>query len=196
MTSGFHSANSFNWLIRQNLQRLSEWGEFYFSKVNIEPPEFPDWGWIEPLGQGLFWVIIVSLCLWLGWLLYEAIARYLNQHLASLPQPNAIQAAQLEIHSPQTWWRMANAAAQAGQYETACRALYMAALQVLHDTQRLPHDLSRTDGEYLQDIRSLHQPRPYQLLIRTHERLEFGASSATPETYQRCRRAYQEIDQS
>ena len=38
-------------------------------------------------------------------------------------------------------------------------------------------------------------PRPYQLLIRTHERLTFGNAVANEETYQRCRRAYQEIAQ-
>ncbi|NJL50125.1 MAG: DUF4129 domain-containing protein [Leptolyngbyaceae cyanobacterium SM2_5_2] len=58
----------------------------------------------------------------------------------------------------------------------------------------MPYQVSRTDGEYLQSMAA--QPsRPYELLIRTHERLTFGQALATEETYQRCRRAYQEIAQ-
>jgi len=36
-------------------------------------------------------------------------------------------------------------------------------------------------------------PRPYQLLIGTHERLLFGRAIASSEMFQRCCQAYEEI---
>jgi len=86
------------------------------------------------------------------------------------------------------------ALAQQGDYAGACQALYMAGLARLNDTEAVLYRPSRTDGEYLDCI--VAQPsRPYELLIRTHERLVYGDAPATEETYQRCRRAYQEIAQ-
>ena len=71
----------------------------------------------------------------------------------------------------------------------------MAGLARLNDTETVLYRPSRTDGEYLTCI-AAHPSRPYELLIRTHERLTYGETLATEETYQRCRRAYQEIAQS
>jgi len=85
--------------------------------------------------------------------------------------------------------------AQQGDYAAACKALYMAGLARLNDTETVPYRPSRTDGEYLAQLVD-GSNRPYELLIRTHERLTFGDGQATEETYQRCRRAYQEIAQS
>jgi hypothetical protein len=71
----------------------------------------------------------------------------------------------------------------------------MAGLARLNDTETVIYRPSRTDGEYLAQLVDASN-RPYELLIRTHERLTFGDGQATEETYQRCRRAYQEIAQS
>ena len=98
---------------------------------------------------------------------------------------------------------MAQEQAEQGKYKEACRALYRATLQQLHEREMVRHLSSRTDGEYLAALAKrsevgeadpgLTVPRPYQLLIGTHERLVFAGTSASAEIFKRCRRAYEEI---
>ena len=106
-------------------------------------------------------------------------------------------------HSVSYWWWQAQTVAKAGNYGEACKALYRATLQQLHEREVLRHLSSRTDGEYLTGLakrlsrnageEGLSVPRPYQLLIGTHERLTFGGAIASAEMFKRCRRAYEEI---
>ena len=195
MFSDAHRTNSLGWQIRQAFQRWGEWWDYQLSKVDIGGPEVPDWGWLEPLGRGLFWVLVTALALWTGWMLYRAVKSLLDRRQGTVvtgrPGPS-----EEVLRQAAQWWREAQDLARQGDYAGACRALYMAGLIRLNDTQMVPYQASRTDGEYLVCIDQETAPRPYQLLIRTHERLTFGQVSATEEMYQRCRRAYQEIAQS
>ena len=134
------------------------------------------------------------------WLLYQVLERPIREWLAGDTQWVKLggnEPVPPESHSPQYWWQQALALAQEGHYGEACRALYRATLQQLNDRQVLLHDLSRTDGEYLDGLSQRLEvealPRPYQLLIGTHERLTFGGAIASAETFTRCRRAYEEI---
>jgi hypothetical protein len=194
MLPNAHRTNSLGWQIRQGFQRLGEWWEYQTSRLDIEGPDLPDWGWLEPLGRGLFWLFIAALTLWIVWLLYRAVKSLLEQREGT---PVATRSGPSEevLRQAAQWWREAQDLAQRGDYAGACRALYMAGLIRLNDTQVVPYLSSRTDGEYLFCIDQQTTPRPYQLLIRTHERLTFGDAVANEETYQRCRRAYQEIAQ-
>jgi hypothetical protein len=194
MLSNAHRTNSLGWQIRQGAQRLGEWWEYQTSRLDIEGPVLPDWRWLEPLGRGLFWLFIAALTLWIVWLLYRAVKSLLEQREGT---PVATRSGPSEevLRQAAQWWREAQDLAQRGDYAGACRALYMAGLIRLNDTQVVPYLSSRTDGEYLFCIDQQTAPRPYQLLIRTHERLTFGDATANEETYQRCRRAYQEIAQ-
>jgi hypothetical protein len=190
-----HRTHSLAWQTRQGLQNLGEWFEYQFSRVDIDGPEIPRWPWLGPVAEGLFWAMVAALTLWTGWLLYRAVTAYLNQRQPKQPggrQPAAPSEAALKRAAH--WWREAQRLAQQGDYAGACQALYMAGLARLNDTEAVLYRPSRTDGEYLDCI--VAQPsRPYELLIRTHERLVYGDAPATEETYQRCRRAYQEIAQ-
>ena len=56
-----------------------EWWEYQTSRLDIESPDLPDWGWLEPLGRGLFWLFIAALTLWIVWLLYRAVKTLLDQ---------------------------------------------------------------------------------------------------------------------
>ncbi|MBD0333945.1 MAG: DUF4129 domain-containing protein [Cyanobacteria bacterium Co-bin13] len=197
MAAGAYNTNSPGWQIRQTVRQFQEWFEYQFSKVDLAGPDLPQWSWPADLARGLFWVLVGGLSLWLSWLLYRAILASWQQRQArraAQPAPQAVPVP--DFRSALAWWREANALAQAGQYRAACRALYFAALQKLHEQQRLAYDPSRTDGEYLQTLAQDPKSRPYQLLIRTHERSEFGNAAVSAEVYQRCRQAYQEIDRS
>ncbi|WP_052050296.1 DUF4129 domain-containing protein [Leptolyngbya sp. KIOST-1] len=196
MSALAHRTNSPLWQIRQGWQNLGEWFEYQFARVDVDPPGLPQWPWLEPLARGLFWLLVAVLALWIGWLVYQGISAYLSQR-----QPGGLGATRRTVPSAAAlkqaahWWHEAQRLAQQGDYAAACQALYMAGLARLNDTETVPYRPSRTDGEYLTCI-ATHPSRPYELLIRTHERLTYGAAQATEETYQRCRRAYQEIAQS
>jgi hypothetical protein len=196
MAPGSHQSNTPGWQIRQAVRQFQEWLEYQFSRVDLEGPDLPQWSWPADLARGLFWALVVGLGLWLSWLLYRAIWAYWQTRQRGAAAQVSAPAAAAEARSALAWWREANALAQAGQYRAACRALYLAALQKLHEQHRLTFDLSRTDGEYLQVLGQAPQDRPYVLLIRTHERNEFGNATVSEETYQRCRQAYREIDRS
>jgi hypothetical protein len=189
-----HRANSLSWQIRQTVQRTGEWFDYQFSRINIDGPEIQSWDWLEPLARGLFWLMVAGLALWLAWLLYQGVMAYLNR--PQVPGAMTTQAIREEaLKQAAYWWKEAQRLAQAGDYAAACKALYMAGLSRLNDTETVIYRPSHTDGEYLAQLVDASN-RPYELLIRTHERLTFGDGQATEETYQRCRRAYQEIAQS
>lgn len=189
-----HRTRSFPWQIRQTVQRGGEWLDYQFSRLDIDGPNIQSWNWLEPLARGLFWLMVAALALWLAWLLYQGGMAYLNRPKApGVLRNQALREAALRQAA--YWWKEAQRLAHQGDYATACKALYMAGLARLNDTETVIYHPSRTDGEYLAQLVD-GSNRPYELLIRTHERLTFGDGQATEETYQRCRRAYQEIAQS
>ncbi|MBE9140826.1 DUF4129 domain-containing protein [Nodosilinea sp. LEGE 07088] len=190
-----HRTNSLAWQIRLGWQNLGEWFEYQLSRVDVDPPQLPRWPWLEPLARGLFWVAIAAMALWVSWLLYQGITAYLNQRQSKSTAAQTPLPSQQALKQAAFWWREAQRLAQQGNYAEACKALYMAGLARLNDTEIVLYRPSRTDGEYLTCI-ATHPSRPYELLIRTHERIAYGDAQATEETYQRCRRAYQEIAQS
>ncbi len=190
-----HRANSLAWQLRQGWQNLGEWFEYQFSRVNVDAPKLPRWPWLEPVARGLFWVAFAALALWAGWLLYQSITAYLHRQRSQPGTAKTTRPSQAALKQAAHWWREAQRFAQQGDYAAACKALYMAGLARLNDTETVLYRPSRTDGEYL-DCMATSPSRPYELLIRTHERLTYGEAQATEETYQRCRRAYQEIAQS
>jgi len=189
-----HRSDSVSWQVRHVVQRTGEWFDYQFSRINIDGPEIQSWDWLEPLARGLFWLMVAGLALWLAWLLYQGVMVYLNRpKTPGIRQSQAIR--EEALRQAAYWWKEAQRLAQQGDYAAACKALYMAGLARLNDTETVLYRPSRTDGEYLAQLADTSN-RPYELLIRTHERLTFGGGQATEETYQRCRRAYQEIAQS
>ncbi len=189
-----HRINSPAWQLRQAMQNLGEWFEYQFSRIDVDGPEVPRWPWLGPVAEGLFWVMVAALTLWTGWLIYRGLVAYLNQRQAKTGATQAFAPTEAALKQAAHWWREAQRLAQQGDYAAACQALYMAGLARLNDTERVLYRASRTDGEYL-DCMAANPSRPYELLIRTHERITYGDAPATEETYQRCRRAYQEIAQ-
>lgn len=189
-----HRINSPAWQLRQAMQNLGEWFEYQFSRIDVDGPEVPRWPWLGPVAEGLFWVMVAALTLWTGWLIYRGLVAYLNQRQAKTGATQAFAPTEAALKQAAHWWREAQRLAQQGDYAAACQALYMAGLARLNDTERVLYRASRTDGEYL-DCIATDPSRPYELLIRTHERITYGNAPATEETYQRCRRAYQEIAQ-
>ncbi|NER80038.1 MAG: DUF4129 domain-containing protein [Leptolyngbya sp. SIO1D8] len=186
--------SNWGWELRHLGKNASEWIQLQLSRGNEdrEPAtmEMPEW-----VGQLLLWIVIAGAVIWLAWLLVQFIEGYRARRV----KPTQRSAAVPFIPPPPErtvadWVRQAHKFEQQGNWREACRALYLAALQLLHDRNWISHQFSRTDGEYLQAIQRLKQPRPWQVLLRTHERSHFGAEPLTADNLQHCRQAYQEIE--
>ncbi|MBC7971250.1 MAG: DUF4129 domain-containing protein, partial [Verrucomicrobia bacterium] len=151
-----------------------------------------NWALPEWFLQGFFWTVIVAMVTGVGWQLYQIFKPYVEDYLRqgrtqspSLSNPVKQSAAE--------WLERSRHAQQQGNYREACRSLYMASLHHLSDRNLIRQEESRTDGEYLSLILQIDPPQPYQLLIRTHERLCFSDATISAETFERCWQAYQEI---
>lgn len=195
MLEGSFQESSLGWRIAQLQRRVTEWIELRLSPPEVDTPDWsPNWTIPEWITKVIFWGILSILAVWLLWQLYLALQPYWRQWRSqNWQRMERAKPAVATEHSLSYWLKQAAELQQAGNYTEACRALYMAMLQRLHETQVISNQTSRTDGEYLQLVEELPQPRPYQLLLRTHERICFAGATMTAEVFQRCRRAYEEI---
>lgn len=185
---GSYQKTNFNWMTQQLGQRLSEWLERQFSQGGSDQ---------SPIAMSpealklLFWSIVVGLGVWGGWAVVRLLAPYWFGSSRSI-------APRLVTHpTPQTsatWLRQAQALYRQGNYPEACRSLYIAMVQRLDETQRLPNQSSRTDGEFFRAVASFAKAERYQTLIATHEALCFGDSLLSDKDFQRCYQAFQEIE--
>ena len=196
MPAGSFDKNSFGWQLRQLQQRLQEWWEL---KTSHSPPnlKLPSW-FSSPLfwniAKAAFWLILAMLVIWAILQIWQLLRPYVYTLMkVNLPTEENAKKTRQEI-SATGWLQRSKKFQEQGNYREACRCLYMAMLQRLNDAGIVPHQVSRTDGEYLQLIEQLPQPMPYQTLLNTHELLYFGNAKATPSLFQECEQAYREIE--
>ncbi|MGF1536752.1 MAG: DUF4129 domain-containing protein [Elainellaceae cyanobacterium] len=195
MTGNSFAEDGAGWQLQQLQQRASEWAEF---QLLNDPPDIPldafptIPGWVV---RALLWLILGLAVAWLLWIATQIARPVVQQWLAqrqaipsSIDRSQAFPGAAVWIRRSQNWQRQ-------GNYRQACRALYMAMLEHLHETQQVPRSQSRTDGQYKDHTRFLPQPEAYGLLLTVHEQLCFGNSDISLEVFQRCQRAYQLIKQ-
>ncbi|WP_204368606.1 DUF4129 domain-containing protein [Neosynechococcus sphagnicola] len=118
---------------------------------------------------------------------------------AATANPESPPPPTLPPRRPASWLQAAQAFYRQGNYREACRALYLATLQQLHETHLIPHQASRTDGEYLQLVEALYMTavlphiQPLQTLIQTHERSHFSPDPISRQEYDGCWQAYQQL---
>ncbi len=183
------------WQLRNAGKNLSEWIQLRLAGNEEETNNVPtSWDIPEWIAQVLFWLLAMAGIVLLAWVIVQLLDQFLARRSRRQNRQPLVQPLPQETqHSVAEWLRLAKQHEQAGNWREACRALYMAALQLLHDRGWIPHQPGRTDGEYWHEVQALKQPRPWQLLIRTHERSLFGGEVLTAENLQRCRRAYEEV---
>lgn len=192
--SGDFEKNSLDWQLHLWQLRIAEWFDGLFQSSNNNDVRLPNWSFPEWLLRSLFWAIAIALLLWVLWQLYAILAPYLGVSILPGRGRRTTATPQPEKRATSEWLQQSRSLAQQGNYREACRALYQAALQKLDDAGLVPTLMSRTDGEYLNVVQTLPNPRPYQVLIRTHERLCFSHTDITQETYTRCEQAYRELE--
>lgn len=193
MAGDFETTN-LDWQIQLLRQRVGEWIELQFSR--IQGPSLPRESPVPPwVLETLFWVTVAGFLIWAGLQVYRILSPYWA-HLLSQRQSQRTASRVATAPPPLTveeWWQQAQRLRQQGKDQEACRALYLGMLQVLNDRNLVPLQASRTDGEYLQFIQQLPAPQPYQILLAIHEQLYFGNLAVSVDLFERCQRAYQEI---
>lgn len=192
MADAAFQKTNLDWQIQQFRRQVSEWLEVQFQQADFETPNFT----VAPeVWEVLFWLLISGLVLWASWQVYQLLAPYLAEWTADQrfgqPQSRPVGDRNLTIAD---WLKRAQTFQRQRNYGQACRALYMAMLQRLDETQTIPNAADRTDREYLQCFHVLANPRPYEYLVRTHERFCFGDAPLSEEDFRQCYSAYQETE--
>jgi hypothetical protein len=88
-------------------------------------------------------------------------------------------------------WRQAEELARKGQHRPAVRALYLAVLSLLHSQRLVRYETTRTNGEYIRQVRlALDAPpglaEPFERLTRNFEQLWYGGTDAGAADFEEC----------
>lgn len=198
------SANAFEktnplWQFQQLQQQIGEWVELRFAQARSNLPEWSLPAWLRNLTvpawlpKVLFWIILSVLVCWIAWQLWERWG-YSVKNLPRQLNSSKPQQSQSSERTAAEWQRRSQKFYQQGNYKEAYRCLYMALLQKLNDMGIAPHELSRTDGEYLKLTQGLPQEELYELLLKTHEQLCFANAEISVAIFNQCQQAYGVID--
>ncbi|MDJ0556348.1 MAG: DUF4129 domain-containing protein [Microcoleaceae cyanobacterium MO_207.B10] len=198
MSDNSFQKDSLSWQLRQLQQKISEWWELQTTQTAANLPEIdlPSW-WDNPIilttAKTVAWLLFACLLSWLTIKILRIINPYiydLRNSINSTTKTREKSEPELSINS---WLNQSQKFQQTGKYREAFHCLYMANLQRLNDRRNIPHQPSRTDGEYLELIQNLSQPQPYQKLFMTHQQSLFGNLEVSADLFQECQKAYQEI---
>ncbi len=189
---------SWGWQLSQLQRQLGEWLEYQLSRWRSPfGGKLPNWSilpWVENLLKFLFWMLLFLFSVWAVWRLWQEFSPYIYSQLTKINNTTAVTNTQPKNVSVAGWLERAQQFYRQGNYGDACRCLYLATLQYLHETKVIPKKASRTDGEYLQLLQLSGTPiQPYETLITTHEQLCFSDRTISSDNYQQCQQAYGEI---
>lgn len=192
MTIMSYQKSNWNWQLQQFQQQVGEWVELQFSRFESALPKSSlDAPWLSAWLKLAVWLLLGLFLTWFCWRMWQLLELYLYSFKARNSDTQA-KTRQDEL-SAAAWLQRSQAWFSKGNYREACRCVYLAMLQRLHDTGIVPHQPSRTDGEYLQLVKHLPQSQSYETLITTHKQLCFGNSEILSEAFEQCRQAYREI---
>ncbi len=183
---------SWRWQLEQLQQQLGEWIEVKLRSDDrdLQLDIFPSW--LGSLLVRLTWLVLAGLLIWF---VYRVIYPYWRRWLTE----NRQQSLGLDL-APTKLYTVAELLAKSQQfqrdrdYTQASRWLYLAMLQRLNDVNLIPHQFSRTDREYLQLLSTVPIVDIGAILVSIHEQLHFGNESISIEDFDRCQRAYQQIE--
>jgi Domain of unknown function (DUF4129) len=155
--------------------------------------------------SGLFWPIVVGLLL--AVLAAALVLWFRRRQPPTRPGVKTTTAAPVEPapaapheQTPAVLFRQAEELARAGRFQDATRSLYHAVLSLLHRQQMLRYETTRTNGEYVRQVRlapsappGLHEP--FARLTSLFDSLWYGDQSCAPNDYSTCRELAEEIRQ-
>ncbi len=95
---------------------------------------------------------------------------------------------------PSQLWRQADEKARAGDFLGAVRTLYLAVLALLHQGGFIRYERTRTNGEYVDQLRRrTGLQRPFLGLTGLFEVKWYGERACEPDDYRRCRELAEEV---
>jgi hypothetical protein len=93
-------------------------------------------------------------------------------------------------------WRQADELARGGRFLEAVRTLYLAVLAVLHRADLIRYSPTRTNGEYVRQLREKTEvQRPFRGLTGLFEIKWYGERHCEPGDYDTCRRLAEQVRQ-
>jgi hypothetical protein len=97
------------------------------------------------------------------------------------------------------WWREADDLARGGRHLDALRAVYLAVLSLLHRRQLIRFETTRTNGEYVEQVRRAAPPprdlhEPFERLTALFEGKWYGDRSCDADEFRAGRALGQEIE--
>jgi hypothetical protein len=156
----------------------------------------------------------------LGWLLLGGLAvavvvvgviLYLNSPRAPRkPKPETVagtekrepesDARQVLEESPASLWRQAETLAGEGRFRDAVRILYLAVLALLHRQHFIRFEPTRTNGEYVRQVRLSEQSplelhEPFARMTHQFEMTWYGERPCESDDYRACRNLADEVQQ-
>ncbi len=110
---------------------------------------------------------------------------------ADNPSPDS-DARQVLEESPAALWRQADTLAGEGRFREAVRVLYLAVLALLHRRHFIRFEPTRTNGEYVRQVRLSEQAppelhEPFQRLTNLFETAWYGERLCDAGDYRACR---------
>ena len=178
---------SWSWQLEQLQQR---WGEWLQAKLTGVFPKQNLPAWLISAMTYLLWFLLLA---GLTWIIYQMVD-FFWQKRGRRRQVSSPVALSLKAKT------IAELLAQSQQfqlqhnYSEACRCLYLAMLQRLHDASLIPHQNSRTDREYAELLKQLPTLQNSTVLLRTHEQLQFADRSISAAGFDSCQEAYNQME--
>jgi hypothetical protein len=188
--------DSIGWQIDKLSHHWEEWLE---SNTNtIKPPDYEPpavaMDWLLPFVYISAWLLLSVFLAWLGLIIYRLSRNYWLRQWIRATRRVAVPYSDRTVAE---FLRTAQKLYQQGDYREACRHLYLALLQTLHDRQIVPQQLSRTDGEYRHVLaqKKAVPLQPCTTIINLHERLIFSDLTASPQDFDLCQTAFNQVIQ-
>jgi hypothetical protein len=115
---------------------------------------------------------------------------------AAAPEPGG--PAPHELPAP-VLWQQAEALARQGKYPEAVRTVYLAVLGLLHRARLVRYERTRTNGEYVRQVRLAPEAPPelqppFERLTARFEAVWYGKQECGADGYKECRRTAEEIE--
>jgi hypothetical protein len=151
---------------------------------------FSGLGWLI-LGGLLLACVVVAIILFVQQRRAEPKVEKSKETGATLPTPESLLA-EPDEHTAMALWQQADELAGQGQFLEAVRRLYLAVLAMLHRSHLIRYEKTRTNGEYLRQVRLTPEAPAnvhacFNQLTRTFDRKWYGDRGCDAAEYGDCR---------
>ena len=183
-----------SWLER----KTAEWGKSFdnwFNKLFNRPARNTNFAPINPnILWGILWTLVGALFILVVWLIVGLIGR--RQRRVKPLSLSDSEEALVEARDKDTLMSVAERHAKAGDYRAAFRLVYLATLISLDTDGVLRFDRSKTNWEYVRQLRNAGRSDVYDVLApltRDFDRIWYGLSPTSPDVYRNAVLVYEKL---